>query len=316
MATATPRGPPGPNQCGLNAAPIAAPLTGRGVPVSPPYPPVLNAVAFDARGTLYVPDYANARIQTWTPNATAWVTIIQGNAGPGAPDPADPARASAMAVAAGGTVYTINSYISELPGSVYKWAPGASTPVIIGIGLSGPLGIALSPQGYVYVVDGYPRVVRFDPSGPPGSLGVARAGMNGRGPAANQFDGASGIWVDGNQNLYICDTNNNRVQKWAFGAATGQTVAGGNGQGSGASQLNQPAGIALDPAGDINVSDSGNCRIQIWEPNVGVGVPVARGQGPGSEVDQLNWPRGIMRRGNTLYVADTGNARIMAWDLA
>jgi sugar lactone lactonase YvrE len=152
---------------GLNAAPIAAPLTGRGVPVSPPYPPVLNAVAFDARGTLYVPDYANARIQTWTPNATAWVTIIQGNAGPGAPDPADPARASAMAVAAGGTVYTINSYISELPGSVYKWAPGASTPVIIGTGLSGPLGIALSPQGYVYVVDGYPRVVRFDPSGPP-----------------------------------------------------------------------------------------------------------------------------------------------------
>jgi hypothetical protein len=54
-----------------------------------------------------------------------------------------------MAVAAGGTVYTINSYISELPGSVYKWAPGASTPVIIGTGLSGPLGIALSPQGYV-----------------------------------------------------------------------------------------------------------------------------------------------------------------------
>jgi sugar lactone lactonase YvrE len=106
------------------------------------------------------------------------------------------------------------------------------------------------------------------------------------------------------------------VQKWAFGAATGQTVAGGNGQGSGASQLNQPAGIALDPAGDINVSDSGNCRVQIWEPNVGVGVPVAGGQGPGSEVDQLNWPRGIMRRGNTLYVADTGNARIMAWDLA
>jgi hypothetical protein len=39
---------------------------------------------------------------------------------------------------------------------VYKWAPGASTPVIIGTGLSGPLGIALSPQGYVYVVDGYP----------------------------------------------------------------------------------------------------------------------------------------------------------------
>jgi hypothetical protein len=78
--------------------------------------------------------------------------------------------------------------------------------------------------------------------------------------------------------IYICDTNNNRVQKWAFGAATGQTVAGGNGQGSGASQLNQPAGIALDPAGDIYVSDSRNCRVQIWEANVGVGVPVAGGQ--------------------------------------
>lgn len=107
-------------QCGPNAAPIAAPLTGLGVPVSPQSPPALYAVAMNSHGTLYVPDCANARIQTWAPNATAGVTIIQGNAGPGAPNPADPARASALAVAADGTVYTINSYPSKLPGSVYK----------------------------------------------------------------------------------------------------------------------------------------------------------------------------------------------------
>lgn len=137
------------DQCHPSTAPIAAPLTG-GAPASPQSPPIFYAVAVDSHGTLYVPDYANTRIQTWAPNATAGVTIIQGNLGGGAPWPGDPAAASALAVAADGTVYTINNtYHTQMPGSVYKWVPGASTstPVIIGTGLQQPQGIALGPGG-------------------------------------------------------------------------------------------------------------------------------------------------------------------------
>src|SRR5438552_3777503 len=80
--------------------------------------------------------------------------------------------------------------------------------------------------------------------------GVTVAGGNGNGSAANQLGWAWGVTVDGSRNVYIADTANSRVQKWAPGAVSGVTVAGGNGSGSGATQLANPIDVAVDSLGN------------------------------------------------------------------
>jgi DNA-binding beta-propeller fold protein YncE len=57
------------------------------------------------------------------------------------------------------------------------------------------------------------------------------------------------------------------VQKWSYGATTGETVAGNsNGTaGSGPNELNSPKGIALDKDDNLYVADYTNLRIQKFE---------------------------------------------------
>ncbi|CAF0799245.1 unnamed protein product [Adineta steineri] len=46
------------------------------------------------------------------------------------------------------------------------------------------------------------------------------------GSSANQLKNPSCLYIDNNNTLYICDHDNNRIQKWIQGATTGTTVAG------------------------------------------------------------------------------------------
>ena len=67
-------------------------------------------------------------------------------------------------------------------------------------------------------------------------------------------------------NVFVADTYNHRVQKWAPGAIKGYTVAGGHGQGSNANQLNAPCAVFVDHIGNIYVADTMNHRVQRWQP--------------------------------------------------
>jgi sugar lactone lactonase YvrE len=78
-----------------------------------------------------------------------------------------------------------------------------------------------------------------------------------------------GVYVDGGGNVYVADTDNNRIQRWELGATSGTTVAGGNGAGAGSNQLNYPSGVFLDGSGKIYVADQNNNRIQRIERVVG-----------------------------------------------
>ncbi|HMI02062.1 MAG TPA: gliding motility-associated C-terminal domain-containing protein [Pedobacter sp.] len=105
--------------------------------------------------------------------------------------------------------------------------------------------------------------------------GVVVAGGNGAGAGTSQLNSPNRLFVDAEGNLYIPDMGNNRVQKWAPGAASGVTVAGGNGAGSQANQFNRPTAVAVDAAGNIYVADQNNGRIQKWAPGATSGVTVA-----------------------------------------
>jgi sugar lactone lactonase YvrE len=146
------------------------------------------------------------------------------------------------------------------------------------------------------------------------------AGGNGAGAASDQFNFASGLYVDTSGNVYVADLLNHRVQKWAPGATTGITVAGGNGAGAASNQLNTPHGIFVDTSGNLYIADSKNHRIQKWESGATQGSTVAGGNGIGVSAhdinvfDKLNNPQGVfVTDDGNVYVADTGNNRIQKW---
>jgi DNA-binding beta-propeller fold protein YncE len=84
-----------------------------------------------------------------------------------------------------------------------------------------------------------------------------------------KLDWPTGVAVDSSGNIYIADTQNNRIRK--VSAATGNisTIAGGGiegdaGDGGAATEaeLRQPAGVAVDSSGNLYIADTQNNRIR------------------------------------------------------
>jgi len=127
--------------------------------------------------------------------------------------------------------------------------------------------------------------------------------------------------------VFVADSANNRVVHWAIGASEGVVVAGGKGPGNKTDQLHCPRGVALDGSGALLVADTLNHRVMRYsnplQPPAGCarsrakrGEVVAGGCGQGQKFNQLNQPNCIaVDADGTLYIADTGNHRVMRWHL-
>jgi sugar lactone lactonase YvrE len=140
-----------------------------------------------------------------------------------------------------------------------------------------------------------------------------------------------GIAVDGANNEYIVDNQDNVIRKNdANGVIT--TVAGDathppgftgdNGAATSAS-LNDPRGVAVDTSGDIFVSDTGNNRVRRVDHTTGTittfagnGVAGFAGDGGPAKSAEINAPRGLtFDAAGNLYIADTANNRVRKVDL-
>jgi glucose/arabinose dehydrogenase len=133
----------------------------------------------------------------------------------------------------------------------------------------------------------------------------------------SRFNAPEGIAVDQQGNVYVVDTDNDRIQKFsANGTFIGELGRHGVQNGT----FKNPEGIALDQQGNIYVVDTGNNRIEKFSSNFSGnfsanspnGTYLAQWGKHGVEPDsRFNAPEGIAvdRRGN-VYVVDTGNNRI------
>jgi len=169
------------------------------------------------------------------------------------------------------------------------------------------------------------------------STGITVAGISGSPSSANnQLNTPYDIFLDYANNLYIADGANHRIQKYLFGSSIGQRVAGNVTSGSSSDKLYLPSRVLIDSDENLYISDTGNHRIQFWRKGANSGTTIA-GTGKknkqnnvvfssykslslgsaGNSSNELNWSYGIILHptSNTLYIADSGNHRIMSYVL-
>jgi DNA-binding beta-propeller fold protein YncE len=119
----------------------------------------------------------------------------------------------------------------------------------------------------------------------------------------------SGIAFDADENLWVVDTQNHRIQKFT---KDGEYISSFGEQGSGPGQFDQPWGIAVDMFGDLYVSDWGNNRIQKLSAD---GQHIFSAGRAGDGEGELNRPAGIaVDAHGAIYVADRGNHRVVMFD--
>lgn len=124
-----------------------------------------------------------------------------------------------------------------------------------------PFGVAIDPQGRVFVADDInQRVLRFGPQ--PDYKYKARWGHYGTGPGQLAYPRA--IASDAAGALYVTNTGNDRID--VFNRSGGLLRSWGV-SGRGPGQFNAPLGVAADANGLRAVADSVNGRIELLNPD-------------------------------------------------
>jgi uncharacterized protein (TIGR03437 family) len=225
----------------------------------------------------------------------------------------------------------------------------ANTGGVSKASLNVPLGVAFDSAGHLWVSDGgNHRVLRFnaavlDSIFPEADIVIgqqdftsARANRGATSLSASGLDTPYGLAFDPQDNLYVGDSNNTRVLKFAppfssESAATavyGQANFGSRGvplQAS-ATTMARPAGIAVDQSGALYVSVPLDHRVLVFAPNASSGSAAREVLGQGdfstTRANPTSFPFAsagtvfgasdvkVDGDGN-VYVADSGNNRVI-----
>ena len=141
----------------------------------------------------------------------------------------------------------------------------------------------------------------------------ATTAWGGPGSEAGLFRAPKGLAVDAQGNLYVADSQNNRIQVLS---PSGVLLRQWGSEGSGPGQFLEPWGLAVDADGYVYVADTWNHRIQVFDPEGRYvrewgtfGQTSATGDG-----DLLYGPRDVAIDGDgNVYISDTGNKRIVKY---
>lgn len=123
-----------------------------------------------------------------------------------------------------------------------------------------PWGIAIAPNGSVYVADTWNyRIQKFTADG----KFITMWGSSGTADSPNGFWGPRGIVVNANGHVLVTDTGNSRVVVYD---ADGNYLSQFGITGMTQSEFDEPVGLAIDKDGLLYVADTWNQRIQVFQP--------------------------------------------------
>ncbi|SPE41124.1 NHL repeat containing protein (fragment) [Candidatus Sulfopaludibacter sp. SbA3] len=187
-----------------------------------------------------------------------------------------------------------------------------------------PFSVVGDAAGNLYIsASNDNRVRRVAPDGTISTYaGNGTGGFAGEGVPATSASVHSpyGLAVDAAGNLYIADSQNNRIRKVSTGgiittvAGTGVGGFSGDGGPATSAQIDRPFGVAVDLSGSILIADYLNQRIRRVTPD-GIISTIAGGAGAGYSGDggaatsaRLNLPTDVAVDTNgNVYVADSQN---------
>lgn len=250
-----------------------------------------TGVAVDAQGNIYIADRDNHRIRR-VAAADGLITTFAGTGTPGSNGDNGDAKLAQL--------YSPFRVLLDKQGNlliadtdnhrIRKVGTDGAITTIAGTGvlgaagdgglatnaqLNGPEGMALDSEGNLFIADTNNHKLRriVASSGIITTIagtGIRGATGDGGDATAARLGFPEGVWVDGQNNVFIADTFNDRVRR--ISAADGRiaTVAGnglngysGDGTSATGTRLNCPTEIITDTAGRLLIADRDNHRVRI-----------------------------------------------------
>jgi sugar lactone lactonase YvrE len=293
-------------------------------------------MVLDIQGNLYVADSAANCIYKVTPNKS--VTVFAGSQSysgyvDGIGTNARFNQPYGIAIDSSGSLYvsemgnhtlrkiTSSGIVTTLAGTS---SPGSQDGTGVNARFSSPAGVAVDPNGNVYVVDmGLAVVKKVTPDGVVTTIAgsaYSYGSVNGQGSTA-RFNSPAGIIIDALGNIYVADTGNSLLRKiTSSGLVT--TLAGTAGMSGGIDGVGSNAlfaginGLAIDSSGNIFATDSVNQTIRrITSSGVVTtigGLPLQSGLVNGNgNIARFNNPYGVtIDNSGNLYFYENANQDI------
>ena len=224
-----------------------------------------------------------------------------------------------------------------------NWAIGGSFSASASGGptqntLNNPLSVSFDNFGNMYVSDNSNnRIMGFSASSLYGNnepnafvvigqanftTGTATTTQSGLNIAPYGYTGIAGkVAFDSSNNMYVADTNNNRIMIFLYGSGftngmnasivLGQTSFTTSTSGSSSSELYEPGGLLIDKAGNLWVFDAANSRVQKFIPPFTTGMSASMsitGFGAAFVFGGM-----VFDLSGNLLVADSNNNRILGF---
>lgn len=296
-------------------------------------------LAVDPSGVVYISDFGAHQVLRVDPSGI--LSVVAGTGIAGLSGETGSAKTAQLSSPAGLAVDTAALYIADSGNNLVRKVVNGAISTVKAV--AAPTALALSQTGALYIagasyfgttakavgsgivaqdiaVDASGNIY-FSTQGVVRMLGVDSSlivkagtgasryyGGDGGPPLAARFHTPSGAVFDDLGNLFIADTENQRIRKVSAAgvvttfAGTGQ-AGSGDGQGVATmAQLNSPAGIAIDSLRNLYVADTLNNRILKIGPDGYLTVALGA----------LNGPRAVAAdTDGSVFIADTGNNRIV-----
>jgi len=295
-----------------------------------------GGIAVDSSGYLYVADTYASTIRRISPSAS--VTTLAGTAAPQGLW-ADGAARSARFFSPWGLVLdgAGNAYVTDqlnhvvrkisASGQVLTLAgqpgvPGSQDGSAASASFNMPAGLALAPNGDLYVADSGNHVIRrISASGTVSTLaGLAGSPGSADGNCSSaRFNSPAGLALDSSGRLLVADSGNHtiRLLDGAGDVSTFSGQAGVSGELDGARKnalFSSPQGLAFDRNGNLLIADGGNASVRRissagWVVTLAGGHAGQMGSTDGlGSAAQFYFPQGIaVDPEGFIYVADTFN---------
>ncbi len=252
-----------------------------------------SAMSVDSRGTLYIADTFNHRIRRVDPE-TGVISTLAGNGTRRFSGDNGPAVKAALnePVALALDERGDHLYIADLANYRVRAVELATRRILtyagsggsdydgdgqpaIEAGLAGPSGLALDPDGHLYIADTFSGRIRIVDARSGIISTVAGDGTQYHYQnVPNEFSTAlsrpAGIALAANGTLYITDSDNHLIRMWnpkskiiTSIAGSGSAQFAGDGGPALNCSLNYPFGIAVDKQGNVYIADTFNHRIRM-----------------------------------------------------